>query len=188
MSITGFVVDSRSHWTGDGSRIVTDFTIQTDAGDAVVVRQLGGTVDGIGMTTFPSLPPLALGMQVAVAAHEDLDLQHRLAGHLDHPDAIDGAAELVDDDLLAVGGLEGRVGLDPRAVVGPVAVDGDHVTFDRHGRSHRRHGRGHRHHEHGHRHHGHGHCLTTLARRVTRAHHDALRQTGACADRTIADR
>ena len=77
MSITGFVVDSRSHWTGDGSRIVTDFTIQTDAGDAVVVRQLGGTVDGIGMTTFPSLPPLALGMQVAVAAHEDLDLQQQ---------------------------------------------------------------------------------------------------------------
>ncbi|HEU4613484.1 MAG TPA: hypothetical protein VFS15_15440, partial [Kofleriaceae bacterium] len=52
MTVTGQVVDVRSHWTADGSRIVTDATVHTDVGD-VVVRQLGGTVDGIGQRTFP---------------------------------------------------------------------------------------------------------------------------------------
>jgi MYXO-CTERM domain-containing protein len=72
MSITGTVIDARSQWAGD--RIVTDTTIQTATGDAVVVRQLGGTVDGVGMMTFPGQPRLVLGMQVALAAHEGVDL------------------------------------------------------------------------------------------------------------------
>ncbi len=74
MSVTGWVTTSESHWTADGSRIVTDSTIETDAGDAVVVRTLGGTVDGIGMRTFPAMPSVAMGTRVTVAAHDDVDL------------------------------------------------------------------------------------------------------------------
>lgn len=77
VSVTGLVVDSRSHWTADGSRIVTDTTIQTDTGDAVVVRTLGGKVGGLGMVTFPATPELVVGMQVALAAHPALDLSQQ---------------------------------------------------------------------------------------------------------------
>ena len=52
----GKVVETRSRWTEDGRRIVTDATLEVRqrirgaaAGKRVVVRSLGGTVDGIGM-------------------------------------------------------------------------------------------------------------------------------------------
>ena len=76
MTVTGDVMDVRSRWTADGSRIVTDATIHTDSGE-VVVSQLGGSVDGIGMRTFPGPEPLAPGMRVTVAARSDLDLSQR---------------------------------------------------------------------------------------------------------------
>ncbi|HEY5928659.1 MAG TPA: hypothetical protein VIV11_43540 [Kofleriaceae bacterium] len=77
MSVTGDVIDVRSRWTADGSRIVTDATVRTDTGE-VVVSQLGGSVDGIGQRQFPSDEPLAPGMRVTVAARPDLDLSQRM--------------------------------------------------------------------------------------------------------------
>lgn len=74
MTIEGDVVAVHSHWTDDGSRIVTEATVRTVDGDEVIVSQLGGSVDGIGMITMPGPAMLALGMTVAVAAHRDVDL------------------------------------------------------------------------------------------------------------------
>ena len=74
MTIEGDVVAAESHWTSDGSRIVTDATVRTPDGGAVVVSQLGGTVDGIGMRQMPGPELLVVGMTVAVAAHRDVDL------------------------------------------------------------------------------------------------------------------
>jgi hypothetical protein len=77
MTLTGDVTDTTSRWTADGRRIVTEATVHTDAGDDVVVSQLGGTVDGLTMRTFPGPAPLAPGMRVTVGAHRDVDLARR---------------------------------------------------------------------------------------------------------------
>jgi len=74
MTIEGDVVAVQSHWTNDGSRIVTEATIRPAEGADVVVSQMGGTVDGIGIITMPGPAILSLGMTVALAAHRDLDL------------------------------------------------------------------------------------------------------------------
>jgi len=74
MTIDGDVVAVQSHWTSDGSRIVTDATVRTPDGGTVVVSQLGGSVDGIGMRQWPGPELLVVGMTVAVAAHRDVDL------------------------------------------------------------------------------------------------------------------
>lgn len=70
--IDGVVIEARSHWTSDGSRIVTDATVRTSSGD-VVVSQLGGKVDGVGMIQFPGPEILTAGMRVTVAAHSAVD-------------------------------------------------------------------------------------------------------------------
>ncbi len=76
MIVDGDVIAAYSHWTDDRSRIVTEATVQTLDGP-VVVSQLGGSVDGIGMFTMPGPAILEPGMHVAVAAHKDMDLsQH----------------------------------------------------------------------------------------------------------------
>ncbi|HET9627303.1 MAG TPA: hypothetical protein VFP84_38355 [Kofleriaceae bacterium] len=72
MSIEGDVTAAHSHWTQDGSRIVTEATIHTPDGD-VTVSQLGGSADGLGMRMLPGPDPLEVGMHVAVAAHHALD-------------------------------------------------------------------------------------------------------------------
>lgn len=77
MTVTGDVMDVRSRWTADGSRIVTEATIHTDAG-TVVVSQLGGSVDGLAMRTFPGPEPLVAGMRVTVAARKAYDLSQRM--------------------------------------------------------------------------------------------------------------
>ena len=77
MFIDGDVVAVHSYWTSDGSRIVTDATVRTGDGSEVVVNQLGGSVDGIGMITMPGPAMLEVGMRVAVAAHTDFDLSQR---------------------------------------------------------------------------------------------------------------
>jgi hypothetical protein len=74
MTIQGDVVAAHSYWTDDGSRIVTESTVRTPDGD-VVVSQLGGSVDGIGMRSMPSPAILELGMTVAVTAHHAVDLE-----------------------------------------------------------------------------------------------------------------
>lgn len=76
MSVEGLITDAKSRWTQDGSRIVTEATVQTATGP-VVVSQLGGTVDGLTMRTFPGPEILAPGMRVAVTAHPDIDLSQR---------------------------------------------------------------------------------------------------------------
>jgi len=77
MTIDGDVIAAHSYWTDDGSRIVTEATVQADDGRQVVVSQLGGSVNGIGMLTMPGPAMLELGMRVAVAAHKDFDLAQR---------------------------------------------------------------------------------------------------------------
>jgi hypothetical protein len=73
MAVTGNVVETHSFWTSDASRIVTEATVDTPTGP-VVVSQLGGTVDGLTMRTFPGPEILEPGMEVALDAHEDMDL------------------------------------------------------------------------------------------------------------------
>jgi len=77
MTIDGDVVAVHSRWTADGSRIVTEATVRTPDGAEVVVSQLGGSVDGIGMISMPGPQMLVLGMTVALAAHRDVDLAQR---------------------------------------------------------------------------------------------------------------
>jgi hypothetical protein len=76
MTVEGDVVAVSSHWTDDGSRIETEATVRTAEGD-VIVNQLGGSVDGLGMIMMPGPAMLQLGMQVAVAAHRGLDVMQQ---------------------------------------------------------------------------------------------------------------
>ncbi len=76
MSITGEVLSTRAHWTSDGSRIVTDAVIRTPDGE-ITVSQLGGSVAGLGMRTFPGPELLVTGMEVSLAARVASDLQAR---------------------------------------------------------------------------------------------------------------
>jgi uncharacterized protein (TIGR03382 family) len=73
MRVSGTVTSAVARWTADGSRIVTESVVHTAAGD-VAVSQLGGTVDGLTMRTFPGLYILQPGMDVDVSAHGDVDL------------------------------------------------------------------------------------------------------------------
>lgn len=77
VTVEGMVVEATSRWTSDGSRIVTEALVRTADGD-VTVSQLGGTVDGLTMRTFPGPEILAPGMRVAVAATERLDGSQRM--------------------------------------------------------------------------------------------------------------
>jgi len=80
MLVTGDVTDTHARWTADGSRIITEATVQTDTGN-VVVSQLGGTIDGIAMRTMPGPDLLQAGMRVTLDARFDFDLS--LAPHVD---------------------------------------------------------------------------------------------------------
>ena len=77
MSLEGEVLATQSRWTADGSRIVTEATVRTPDGQTVVVSQLGGTVDGLTMRTFPGPEILAPGMRVALTGYEATDLAQR---------------------------------------------------------------------------------------------------------------
>jgi hypothetical protein len=77
LAISGQVVSVDSHWTADGSRIVSDVTIRTADGN-VVVSQLGGTADGLTMRVFDDQPLLHPGMFVAIAAHGGADLSQHM--------------------------------------------------------------------------------------------------------------
>jgi len=71
-TVDGDVVASRSRWTSDHSRIVTESTIETASGP-VVVSQLGGSVDGFGMLVMPAPPILQVGAHATVRAHSAAD-------------------------------------------------------------------------------------------------------------------
>src|SRR5215475_5257470 len=95
MTIEGDVVAVHSYWIDDRSRIETDATIQTADGQQVVVNQLGGSVDGIGMIQMPGERILELGMHVAVAAHTGLDLSQQEHVVLDSAKIIEEAPGFV---------------------------------------------------------------------------------------------
>jgi MYXO-CTERM domain-containing protein len=87
MTVDGWVTDAQSRWTEDHSRIITEATVQTATGP-VVVSQLGGSVDGYGMRTFPGETVLVPGMMVTVGAHDDMDLSGL------HHNVVDGVKVL----------------------------------------------------------------------------------------------
>lgn len=74
MTISGTVVEVRSHWTAGGEQIVTDSTIEQPDGSRVVVSQVGGSADGLGQLVFDDVPLLARGMRIDLAAHQAADL------------------------------------------------------------------------------------------------------------------
>ena len=71
--VLGTVVSSESHWTGGHNAIYTDAVVRIErvykgavvAGQTVVVRREGGSVDGIAMRVFGS-PELSPGEQAVV--------------------------------------------------------------------------------------------------------------------------
>lgn len=93
MAITGDVIAVVSHWTADGSRIVTEATIATATGN-VTVSQLGGTVGELTMRQFAEgadLPaPLAVGMHVTVDAHDAPDLRGVMHSVVDAVHGVEG--------------------------------------------------------------------------------------------------
>lgn len=91
MMIEGDVTAAHSYWTEDRSAIVTEATVHTADGD-VVVNQLGGSVDGIGMRQFPGPTILEPGMKVSVAAHPGMDTQLRPHVVLDSVEVINTGA------------------------------------------------------------------------------------------------
>lgn len=78
ITVEGTVVETTSRWTSDGARIVTEAVVRAADGAEVTVSQLGGTVDGLTMRTFPGPELLAPGMRVALAAAERPDLSGRI--------------------------------------------------------------------------------------------------------------
>jgi hypothetical protein len=76
--VTGQITGTHSRWIADGSRIVTEATVQADDGTTLVVSQLGGTVDGLTMRVFHGAEPLVPGMRVTVATREAHDLSQRM--------------------------------------------------------------------------------------------------------------
>jgi hypothetical protein len=104
MSVEGVVTEAKSRWTQDGSRIVTEATVQTPTGP-VVVSQLGGTVDGLTMRTFPGPEIMAPGMRVAVAAHPAQDLALRMHNVVDGVKVLYTPPEFVRTGPTKAGGF-----------------------------------------------------------------------------------
>lgn len=98
-TVEGMVVDTASRWTEDDDRIVTEARVRMPDGTEVVVSQLGGTADGLTMRQWPGPEPLVTGMRVAIAAHDDTDLDNR--------------AHLVVDDVRVLAMPEGFVRTGP---------------------------------------------------------------------------
>ncbi|HEU5061044.1 MAG TPA: MYXO-CTERM sorting domain-containing protein [Kofleriaceae bacterium] len=75
--LTGQVVSAQSRWARGGTAIVTDSLLRLDDGREVAVRQLGGTVDGIGMVTIPGPALLRAGDRVSAEVVIGRDLGGR---------------------------------------------------------------------------------------------------------------
>ncbi len=76
---TGQVVSSTSRWTRGKSVIVTESVLRTVTGQEVTVRQLGGSVDGIGMVVLHSEPVLRKGDRVTARVAPAKDLSGRMS-------------------------------------------------------------------------------------------------------------
>src|SRR5262245_45941758 len=75
--LTGQVMSAQSRWVRDGTAIVTDSVMRLDDGRQVTVRQLGGSIDGIGMIAIPSPPVLQAGDRVSAEVAIARDLSGR---------------------------------------------------------------------------------------------------------------
>jgi hypothetical protein len=83
--LTGEVVSAHSRWARGGTSIVTESVLRLDDGREVTVRQLGGSVDGIGMIAIPSPSLLQAGDRVSaeIAIARDLSgRESRVVQHL----------------------------------------------------------------------------------------------------------
>lgn len=76
VTIAGEVTASRARWARGGRDIVTESVVRTAEGE-VHVRQLGGTVDGVGMWVSHQPPLLAAGDRVTLRAVRGHDLSGR---------------------------------------------------------------------------------------------------------------
>lgn len=75
--LTGQVVSAQSRWARGATAIVTESVIRLDDGREVTVRQLGGSVDGIGMIAIPSPTVLQAGDRVSAEVTVARDLTGR---------------------------------------------------------------------------------------------------------------
>ena len=76
---SGQIVSTRSRWTGDRRAIVTESVLRTPSGRQVTLRQLGGSVDGIGMVVLHSQPVLRAGDRVTARVALARDLRGRVS-------------------------------------------------------------------------------------------------------------
>jgi hypothetical protein len=77
--VTGEVVSSSSRWARGKTAIVTESVLRTVDGREVTVRQLGGSVDGIGMVVHHSEPVLRSGDRVTARVALSSDLKGRMS-------------------------------------------------------------------------------------------------------------
>jgi hypothetical protein len=75
--LTGQVTSAQGRWVRGGTAIVTESVLRLDDGRQVTVRQLGGSVDGIGMIAIPSPAVLAAGDRVSAEVTVARDLGGR---------------------------------------------------------------------------------------------------------------
>ncbi|MCX5748273.1 MAG: hypothetical protein NT062_37955, partial [Proteobacteria bacterium] len=83
MTLTGDVIAISSHWTADGSRIVSEAVVATATGP-ITVSQLGGTVGELTMRQWPADAMLEPGMRVSLDVRDAPDLGGRMHAVVDH--------------------------------------------------------------------------------------------------------
>ncbi|HUS31444.1 MAG TPA: M43 family zinc metalloprotease [Kofleriaceae bacterium] len=107
-SLTGYVSDVQSHWTADGTRIITEATLHTGAGD-VTVSQFGGTAvdpqtgERLSMREMPGPEPLLDGMRVAISPSFAMDNSWRMHVVVDSMKVLDYPAGFVRTGPTAAG-------------------------------------------------------------------------------------
>jgi hypothetical protein len=93
-SLSGTVSDVRSHWTDDGTRIVTEATLHTTGGD-VQIHQFGGTAvdpetgETLTMIEMPGPEPLQDGMRIAASVTYAMDLSWHMHVVVDDMKVLD---------------------------------------------------------------------------------------------------
>lgn len=102
--IDGEVVDVRSRWTADQSAIVSEVSVRASDGSVVVMHQLGGSVDGIGMIVSHHPRPLEKGQRVRAALSAtgtSYVLREVLAREPAPSDSATYASVLAEDPVIA---------------------------------------------------------------------------------------
>jgi uncharacterized protein (TIGR03382 family) len=75
--VTGQVTRSTSRWARGGSAIITESVLRLDDGREVILRQLGGSADGVGMVVLHGPSLLATGDRVRAEVEVTRDLRGR---------------------------------------------------------------------------------------------------------------